>query len=286
MKRDYEFEKSNVLPFIYDSKMEQIVKLNNSSLFAASQFILGLLESKSFYLQLLEYENKKTFTRLTFLAKSHGKSLKFSLENEYLNIDWQNESFVYQLDFFANRIYANLISYETRLKDKTIKQSVQMHVLIVEIKIQDKKYLLNLPFDISYFMDTNYFYLINQNTDIQSLKKIYKDYFYLNQTVYEKSIASSVSIFKIEKDKEILIDELFLVQGQIEKYFLSTELGNIKISITGTKENDGVIIISNYHGEKSIGIESAIAGLYQKAEYLLAENRDEYYKQIRNRIIK
>ena len=286
MKRDYVFENNNILPFIYDSKIEPIVKLNKSSLLIASQFILDLLKSKSFYLQLLEYENSKTSTRLTFLAKSNGKELKFSLESDFLTIDWQNESFVYKLDFFASKLYADLISYETRYKDKTVKQSIQMHVLILEVKIQDKKYLFNLPFDVSYFIDSSYFNLINQDTNILDLKRIYKDYFYLNQTEYEKSIASSVAIFKIEKETEIPIDELFLIKGQIEKYLLSTELGNIKISITRTKEEDGKITISNYHGAKNIGLEAAIESLYQKTEDLLAENRDEYYKHIRNRNIK
>lgn len=286
MKRDYIFEKSNILPFFYDSKIDLIVKLNKSSLLTASNFILDLLESKSFYLQLLEYENRKTTTKITFLAQNKDKKLKFSLEGDILTINWQNNTFVYKLDFIVNKLYAKLISYETRYPNKTIKQSIQMHVLILEVILNDKKYLLNLPFDVSYFIDSSYFRLINQDTDIFDLKKIYKDYFYLNQTEYEKSIASSVAIFKIVKGNEIPLDELFLIQGQIEKYLLTTEIKGVRITLSGTKKEDDTITIHNYHTPKNIGLEEAIIALYQKKEQLLEQNRDEYYKRIRNIVIK
>ena len=172
MKRDYIFEKSNILPFFYDSKIDLIVKLNKSSLLTASYFILDLLESKSFYLQLLEYENRKTTTKITFLAQNKDKKLKFSLEGDILTINWQDNTFVYKLDFIVNKLYAKLISYETRYPNKTIKQSIQMHVLILEVILNDKKYLLNLPFDVSYFIDSSYFRLINQDTDIFESNRI------------------------------------------------------------------------------------------------------------------
>ena len=66
----------------------------------------------------------------------------------------------------------------------------------------------------------------------------------------------------------------------------TSPIKGVRITLSGTKKEDDTITIHNYHTPKNIGLEEAIIALYQKKEQLLEQNRDEYYKQIRNRVIK
>ena len=103
MNRDYTFKITNTISFIYDSRIENIISRYKMTLQAASNVILPLLNSKTFFLKLIREEClENTTNRVQYVSwddkKQQGTYLRYP-EREELNAE-VNESLIVE---FYNR---------------------------------------------------------------------------------------------------------------------------------------------------------------------------------------
>ena len=268
MKRDYIFKNQNNTPFIYDSSIERVVRSYETTLQIASNVILPLLNSSSFALKLLNEEYINDHIKLFFEASANSKKLTITILSDYFIINCKDEIYTYRYDWNKSNFYLQLISYTKKIGNRTIYQKIESHHLKLEITISNKKFRLEIPYDINYYLDPKYFSILKETTSIMDLIKIYQNRFLPGQNQYEKTLESTVTISKLEDGEEILLDQVILKSGFIDSYYLSSIKGNTQISIKGSINEKENIIIRNYENPEEISLDEEIRNLYYQSKRL------------------
>ena len=269
MQRDYMFLNINTMPFIYDSGIDGLIKSYQTTLLAASHFILAFLQVPQFYLQFIREESNDLDQKLIFQAKANNKTLNLTILGDNIIIDYEQESDVFKVSWDTSYTYAKLISYTRKQNGKIITQRLDSSILYVDIILSNKKYSLIIPYNINYYLSNQQFDSINEHTTIIDLKRLYSDLFLAYQTDYEKSLFSTLSIF-IRKDNgsELLLDKLYLKEGYTEKYFLSSLKGDVQVSIEGYPNLPGKITITNYQKQHDLNLSETIEKIYQRSRMI------------------
>lgn len=268
MNRDYTFKNTNTISFMYDSSIENIVRRYDMTLQAASKVILPLLNSTSFFLKLRSEEYLDNTMKFVFEAVSSNQILTLTILNDIFIIEHQDEMYVYSFDWDRNNLYLRLESFTKKLKEKEICQRIDSHYLYIDITFANRIFRLEIPYDINYYLDTNYFNPLKETTNITDLMKIYRERFLVGQTDYEKTLESAVSIFMKEEGKDILLDKLTFRGGLVEKYYLSSLKNQVQISIKGNINEESEIIIRNYNNPEDISLDEEIRNLYYQSRRL------------------
>ena len=268
MNRDYTFKITNTISFIYDSRIENIISRYKMTLQAASNVILPLLNSKTFFLKLIREECLENTMKFVFEAASNNQSLTLTLVDDVFIINYKNETYSYRFDWDKNNFYLSLISFFQKLKDREIKEKIDSHYLYIDIIFANRKFRFEIPYDIKYYLDGVYFSSLKENASIIDLMRIYHDRFFTGQTAYEKGIESIVSIFMTEDGKDILLDKLILREGMVEKYYLSSLKKQVQVSIEGSIHEENKITIKNYDNPEEISLDEEIRNLYYRSRRL------------------
>lgn len=268
MNRDYTFKNTDSISFMYDSSIENIVRRYSMTLQAASKVILPLLNSTSFFLKLKSAKYPDDPMKFVFEAGSSNQILTLTILNDKFIIDHQDETYVYSFDWDRNNLYLRLESFAKKLKEKEICQRIDAHHLYIDIIFANRKLRLEIPYDINYYLDTNYFSPLKETTSITDLMRIYRERFLVSQTDYEKKLESAVSIFMIEEGKDVLLDKLTFKGGLVEKYYISSLKKRVQISIKGSVNEESEIIIRNYDDPENISLDEEIKNLYYQSRRL------------------
>ena len=268
MKRDYTFKNQNNTPFIYDSSIESIVKSYGLTLQAASNVLLPLLNSTHFALKLLKEDYTNNGANLVFEVSANNRKLTLTILDDHFIIHSQEEVYTYSFDWDKNSIYLQLVSYLKKIGDKKIYQKIEAHYLTIKIIIESRKFQFEIPFDITYYLDPNYFSFLKETSTITDLIEMYKNRFFPGQTDYEKKLESIISIAKLEGEEEALLDQVVLRKGKMDSYYLSSIKGNVQISIKHSLTEKEQIIITNYANPEEISFDEEIKKLYNKSKKL------------------
>ena len=165
-----------------------------------------------------------------------------------------------------------LEKYKIKEKDRTITQILDAHQIKIEIEIENRIYSFIIPYDIDYYLDPHCFNTINKNTTIIDLKRLYMRRFFENQNVYEKQCLTHISVKEItEENKIILVDELIIKEGFVERYTLSSISNNLIIRISGVPNGTNEIHILNYRTETNIDFSDEINKLYERSRRINIE---------------
>ena len=268
MRKDYTFKSQDFLPFIYNSEINEIIRNYQNMLKIASQFILSFLGSKNYYLELL---SEKT-GEIEFRATANSKNLILIILNERLIIKNENQENTFFTDWTDRQYFARLEKYKIKEKDRTITQILDAHQIKIEIEIENRIYSFIIPYDIDYYLDPHCFNTINKNTTIIDLKRLYMRRFFENQNVYEKQCLTHISVKEItEENKIILVDELIIKEGFVERYTLSSISNNLIIRISGVPNGTNEIHILNYRTETNIDFSDEINKLYERSRRINIE---------------
>ena len=268
MNRDYTFKNTNSISFIYDSSIENIIRRYDITLQAASKVMLPLLNSTPFFLKLKSEEYLDNTIKFVFEVGSNNQILTLTILNTIFIINYKDETYTYSFDWDKNNLYLRLESFTKKLKDREICQRIDSHYLYIDIIFANKKFRFEIPYDINYYLDTNYFNSIKETTSITDLMKIYQERFLIGQTDYEKTLESTVSIFMIEEGKDVLLDKLTFRGGLVEKYYISSLKNQVQISIKGSVNEQSEIIIRNYENPEDISLDEEIRNLYYQSRRL------------------
>ena len=96
--------------------------------------------------------------------------------------------------------------------------------------------------------------------------------FFENQNVYEKQCLTHISVKEItEENKIILVDELIIKEGFVERYTLSSISNNLIIRISGVPNGTNEIHILNYRTETNIDFSDEINKLYERSRRINIE---------------
>ena len=268
MKRDYVFKNQNNTPYVYDSSIESIVRNYNITLQIAGNILLSFLNSTPLALKLLKKEYLNNSMNITFEVSSKNQSLILTILNDYFIINYKDEIYIYNFNWDKNNVYLQLVTYVKTIKDKKIYQKIESHHLTIEVIFANKKFKLEIPYDISYYLDPNYFCPLKETSTITDLIHIYKNRFFPGQTSYEKSLESTVSISQIDDNTETLLDQVSLKKGFVDSYYLSSIKENVQISIKGSINEKEKIIITNYANPEEISLDEEIKKLYYQSKRL------------------
>lgn len=268
MRKDYAFKSQEFLPFIYSSEINEIIRNYQNMLKIASQFILPFLGSKNCYLELL---SEKT-DEIEFKATANNKNLILVISNERLIIKNENQEYTFFTDWTDRQYFARLEKYKTKEKDRVITQILDAHQVKIEIRVENRIYSFIIPYDIDYYLDPHFFNTITKNTTIIDLKRLYMKRFFENQNVYEKQCLTHISVKEItEGNTPILVDELIIREGFVERYMLSSISDNLIIRISGVPNGTNEIQILNYRTETDIDFSSEIKKLYERSRRINIE---------------
>ena len=262
MKKDYIIKESQSIPYIYDEVDRDKIERNKYILGVASTFITQLLHAKQFYLSITKEEETRGYYSLVLRASSKEKSLTLTLVNNTFLIHREKEEFVFHVTWMSENTQVELVAYTLTTPERKIIQKIKYPLFCVEVQIGDKKYKLEIPYDTNFYFDPRLFYGITSKTTIMDLKRFYKEYFFPNQSDYEKRVLTTISIWQVEEE-EILLDKLNLIEGFVNDYYLSATKKGVLIGIEGTPGSPGEIKIKNYQMQEGIDITKTTEKLYK-----------------------
>lgn len=272
MKKDYTFKNREEIPFLYDSSIEETIKNYKTTLLIASNLILQFLNAYQFSLKLITEEYTSNYRKIIFQADSNKKTIYLTIIDDIIMIKTDTETFCFRINWDKYQSYARLTSYTKKQNNNIITQKIDNHYLYIEILVNNKKYYMEIPYDIKYYLDTDYFNMIHANTSIIDLRRIYHERFFSGQTPYEKNLTTTLSISLTDfQGKEILLDKLVMVNGFVDSYLLSTLKNQTQIIIKGSFKEENEITIKNYQRIDEWNIDEEIRKLYDRSRkiYLL-----------------
>ncbi len=265
MNKNYTFENKEDVPFIYDCRIERQVKNYKSSLLAASYFIMNILNTNQFYLKLVKEEYTKFDYCLNFMAQATKEEVSLVISEQKVIIKYNEKEIQFKVNWDEYHIYVEIIAYQETTNQSKISECLENHHLILEIENNKQKYCLEIPYDVNYFIDFQYF-KTQKIESIIDLKRVYFSRFFPNQTSYEKSISTHLTLWQKDTDSEfVLSDELIIIDGFINKYKISSLKNGILMSIEGKPNEIGEIKIMNYQMQDNVDLNGEILKLYKKS---------------------
>lgn len=261
MKKDYTFKNRKALPFIYNSKIEDIVANYKDTLLTMSNIIINILGTNLFYLDSNEENENNNVYSLKASSMNKSVILDLRLDSVILKVD--NKEYEFQIFLDQYKSYAILKSFTMTKKDRQVTQKIDSHMLYIEISFEKFAFSLEIPYTTDYYLDLNFLNSIKENSSIIELKKIYMAYFYPKQSEFEKRLATSLSKKTIQGEKSVVLDHLSITNGFVTNYLLSTIASDLILSIEGIPEkSDRTIKISNYNLPNEVDITREVEKLY------------------------
>ena len=266
MKKDYVFKNTDNYPFIYDSKISNMIENYATTLQIASHFMMMLLHESRFVLELIKEEHTKTDLKLILKASTKEKSVFLTVVNDILQIQYENEEYTFVVNWDVYQSYATLRRYQIILPDKQIIEEIDAHHIKIEMTIKDKIFQLYIPYGIDHYLDSTYFNEIKESSSIMDLKRIYMERFFHGQTSFEMRIDTILSTKqKLATGEIILLDELSIKDGFVEKYILSSFKEGLLISVIGAPNINSEIRMVGYENTCTINLKEEIDNLYKRS---------------------
>ena len=267
MKKDYTFKNRKTFPFIYNSKIEDIVTNYKDTLLTMSNMIINILGTDMFYLDSNEENERENIYSLKATFMNKRVILDLGLNSVILKVD--NQEYEFQIFLDQYKSYAILKRFTITQKDRQVTQKIDSHMLYIEISFENFTFNLEIPYTTEYYLDLNFLNSINENSTIVQLKKLYMAYFYPRQTEFERNLTTSLSKKPTQGEKSVELDHLSITNGFVTRYLLSTIANELILSIEGSPEkNARTIKISNYQLPNEVDITGEVEKLYKLSRML------------------
>ncbi len=260
MNKNYTFNNELQASFLYNSEDQELIRCYYHTLTIVSKFLHQLLPAANLFIESTRQKENPEFR-----IKANNKWITLTIIKDNLILKIDNQEYVLNISWNKNQSYVEVLSYKEIDGSNAIKQSIASHHVIIEIKRGDTILELNIPYDINYFLDIHYFNYLNESTSIAELKKVYMERFFPGQTDFEHSMYTEIAIKKIVGANIILLDELQIKEGYIEKYKLSSLKNGLLLRIEGNKKGENEIKIINYQSQEGIDLNKEVEALYTRS---------------------
>lgn len=275
MKKNYSFDKISDFPYIYDSALKEYVEAYRKNFQIVSPF-LELFLSKPYYLQLAHNDTSSgtkvswldkidTSFSLEFQISDKAKNLTMIIQEDQVIVRFSNQEFVLRLESDEFKSYIQVIEYTNFLEDKKVTQRISTHQLAIEIATGNKVFLMHIPYDIYNYLDVRLFDFVIPSTSIVDLRRMYRNYFYPLQSMFESHLDSVLEIYEVDHEDKILLDSLTLKDGFVENYVLSTYKNGFLIRLMGKRTGDCKLCVENYIPIETIDINKEAMALYNRS---------------------
>ncbi len=269
MKKNYSFEKTEFLPFVYNSEISDIILSYRNTLATVGNILGMFLDADQFSLELLQKQNLETSCKLIFKALANDKEVFFEIENDYVCIHYENCDYFFGVDWDIYHLYAKLLSLTFWDGDKSLIQRINSQKVYLDLIIKDKIYSLEIPYHTYYYYEADVLASINEASSILDIKRVYMEKFYDKQTDFEKSCNSLLMISTVNEDgKKIVLDKLVIQDGFVQSYKLSVMKQGLLISLNGAMGQPEEVTVENYQIKTGIDLNVEAEKLYKRSRTL------------------
>lgn len=205
-----------------------------------------------------EYDEQKNTVKSLFKVRNSKAQYYLELDGDTCSISSENMRYTWRVwDTECELIYIS-----QNLSNKTIIQEILPHTFKIEVKINGKIWRMNVPIDIYSTYDFDFLdKIIKETTKVEDLQRIYYQYFYKEQSNYDRTLDTHIQYFECINGKEVLIDELVIKNGKIISYLFSNYKGNIILS-----NKNGIIEIRNYSLDEQIDLNGEVINLLKRGK--------------------
>ena len=266
MRRSYSLKKDNDSKVFYNAKSKETLANYKYTINEIIRLLSLFTEQKSFCIDLvtLKYIQNETIIELVILSGKDKYIVKTNFDK--ISIEFDSHFYEFKIDWGIDELYAKLIKYSERLNDRIVSQVItDNHEFTLEILFEEKLFHFTIHIDMNYTLNPIIFNYIKESNNIKDLKKLYLTHFYTKQSTYDQNLETTISLYDIVNNENILMDEIIVKNRCITRYLLSRRKENVIVSKEGTNPFDGEITIRNYTMYSDVDLNNEVKELILKS---------------------